>query len=254
MGAALRTMLGVEKTKTGAKGFKKKKLGGSTFYVADCVSYTAEQLGLDDGGPAFTPGMPVTAANKKSSPRWKNGVVPFRFVSTFTNDEKNLFKRATKMWEDATHTVRFVEDKEKKEPTFVRVTRISQQQNIASNGAVADAHIQIGFWNVGSIAHELGHVLGLAHEHQRSDRDQFVTISAAVSTNANFRKHEDSEDDLRTDYDFESIMHYGEKVMLNGAAVTALTPKHGFEKFKGKMGQRSRISAKDAEAIAAMYG
>ena len=245
MGETLGT-IGWANTPQAQKEFEKEEIDGQVFFVADCVAYTPEQLGIGES--------PFSAAEKASTPRWKDGVVPYRYVSAFTNNEKGFFEKATKMWTEATGAVSFVEDVAKTKSPFVRVSKITQKMNKASNGAVDSAFIQIGFLNVGSIAHELGHVLGLVHEHQRADRDNFVTVGDAVKTNANFRKHGAGEDKVRTEYDFESIMHYGARVELNGAAVVALTPKPGFTQFASKMGQRDRISEKDKQAIRAMYG
>ena len=58
--------------------------------------------------------------------------------------------------------------------------------------------------------HEFGHVIGLNHEHSRSDRDQYVKIHSENIIHGvghNFEKINDYE--KSTPYDYYSIMHYG---------------------------------------------
>ena len=72
------------------------------------------------------------------------------------------------------------------------------------------------------IAHELGHVAGLLHEHQRWDRDRFLRISPKA-IRGNFARFRDSgamrmletnfapraEPMPMSPYDYTSVMHYG---------------------------------------------
>ena len=64
---------------------------------------------------------------------------------------------------------------------------------------------------LGTIIHELGHVLGLEHEHQRVDRDEFVRLhSKAKITKENAEQFDPNPGaQLLTPYDYYSIMHYG---------------------------------------------
>ncbi|UQN07942.1 M12 family metallopeptidase [Deinococcus sp. QL22] len=60
----------------------------------------------------------------------------------------------------------------------------------------------------GLILHEMGHVVGLNHEHQRCDRDTFVDLNYSWWDFLNYNKlcamgqHNDI-------YDYSSLMHYG---------------------------------------------
>jgi hypothetical protein len=252
------------------KQFEKKRVGRSVFFACDCVAYTPEQLGLKrrsrrpaDAEPVdMPPGAPVLmgAAQKKVA-SWPDGVVRFRFTTpTLSAEAKALFREACLMWERAVgnnaagrKVVSFVEIASARAGRHVRVRGGTPKINQASTGAVGDAFIAIGFLNKGSIAHELGHVLGLVHEHQRHDRDQFVTRSAAVAGNANFRLHSRAEDTVRTPYDFGSIMHYGREVILNDQRVVALTPKPQFQAQAVNMGQRNAPSPHDVAAIREIY-
>uniref|UniRef100_A0A0K0EAZ9 Metalloendopeptidase n=1 Tax=Strongyloides stercoralis TaxID=6248 RepID=A0A0K0EAZ9_STRER len=62
------------------------------------------------------------------------------------------------------------------------------------------------------ILHEIGHTLGLIHEHTRTDKDRYVTIdyySLYENEISNFRIRNDSRfKNYSTAYDYSAIMHY----------------------------------------------
>lgn len=79
---------------------------------------------------------------------------------------------------------------------------------------------------MGTVEHELGHALGLWHEHQRPDRDNYVTVHPenslaewAASFNAltNEVLQLEHTKDLGP-YDFNSVMHYG--ALVSGLLVS----------------------------------
>nr|KAG5698486.1 hypothetical protein BaRGS_022016 [Batillaria attramentaria] len=66
------------------------------------------------------------------------------------------------------------------------------------------------------VLHEIGHALGLIHEHQRPDRDQYIAINRE---NIRPGRQRDFErfgparvQNLGVGYDYMSIMHYGQTV------------------------------------------
>ena len=62
------------------------------------------------------------------------------------------------------------------------------------------------------MAHEIAHALGLIHEHQRPDRDSYVTVNTANIRRgyegyfAAFKPNVVTS--LGVDYDYASVMHY----------------------------------------------
>lgn len=246
------------------KQFEKRRVGRRIFFACDCVAYTPEQLGLKTKSrrpPAGPPGgPPMVGASSKNVAKWPRGVVPYRFGATApTSEAKTLFREACRMWEDKLGNnaagrkfVSFVEVASAGS-LFLTVTRWDQRLNQASTGAVSSAFVKIGILDRGSLVHELGHVLGLVHEHQRHDRDQFITCNALALQNSNFRKHSTAEDTVRTAYDFGSIMHYPRRVQLPGGGIGEMTPKAQFQMHAASMGQRTGPSENDVAAVKLIY-
>jgi hypothetical protein len=123
--------------------------------------------------------------------RWTNGLVRYRFESSFTADEKTTAREAMAEWSTATENkVRFEEisvnlwDQISKgigQYQYVTLA-IKDLPNAAGNstvGSVAGSRINIDplAADKRTYLHEIGHTLGLMHEHQRYDRDNYVTIA-----------------------------------------------------------------------------
>jgi astacin (peptidase family M12A)/ricin-type beta-trefoil lectin protein len=60
------------------------------------------------------------------------------------------------------------------------------------------------------ILHEMGHAMGLKHEHQRWDRDYYINVYYATIQSDRFGDYDPVwESTLGTPYDVRSVMHYG---------------------------------------------
>ena len=70
-----------------------------------------------------------------------------------------------------------------------------------------------------TIIHELGHTIGLYHEHTRTDRDKYVEIKKENIKHKDLKKQFEIQTEKhriedRVPYDYKSIMHYGAYVSL----------------------------------------
>jgi hypothetical protein len=113
---------------------------------------------------------------------------------------------------------------------------------------------------VGSIIHELGHTIGLWHEHCRHDRDKFVTVlidDIAEESRQNFAIDSIADQPTPTfdvlDYDFGSIMHYSETACAFIEDTPVLIPKKQPLPPGVVQGQRDGLSPKDIAAVASLY-
>ena len=104
---------------------------------------------------------------------------------------------------------------------------------------------------IGNIIHEIGHLIGLWHEHNRADRDQHVTVAL---TNVdppfipNFLRNVNDGATLGP-YDYGSIMHYPSVAFAIDPAKPTIIAPTGV----GPIGQRTALSAGDIAAAAALY-
>uniref|UniRef100_A0A3Q3EQZ9 Metalloendopeptidase n=1 Tax=Labrus bergylta TaxID=56723 RepID=A0A3Q3EQZ9_9LABR len=105
---------------------------------------------------------------------------------------------------------------------------------------------------VGNIAHEILHALGFQHEHTRMDREEHITVMShniMSGMEKNFQKK--SGETFGLPYDITSIMHYGSAFFSANHLPTIVSKG---EETKMRMGQRDRLTERDIERVARLYG
>ena len=101
-----------------------------------------------------------------------------------------------------------------------------------------------------TIVHEIGHAVGLFHEHQRSDRDRFVRVQPQYSS----LPPQDLVTTLGSPtgpYDFASVMHYGP--LGGGIGAVIETIPRGIPTSLDQ-GTGPMLSAGDLDAVQRIYG
>lgn len=105
--------------------------------------------------------------------------------------------------------------------------------------------------SVGSVVHEIGHAIGLFHEHTRTDRDSFITVDfneISDSAENNFNRI-DIGADTYGEYDYGSIMHYGTHFFSQSGNPTIIV----HDANAPEIGQREALSDIDISSTNAMY-
>uniref|UniRef100_A0A0K0ELE8 Metalloendopeptidase n=1 Tax=Strongyloides stercoralis TaxID=6248 RepID=A0A0K0ELE8_STRER len=110
------------------------------------------------------------------------------------------------------------------------------------------------------ILHEIGHALGLVHEHSRIGRDKFITIDFLQLNDRGKRNFEIRNSphyvNYSTTYDYASIMHYGQYAFssrwyrLIGRPVIIPKLDHQYSRM---MGQRKMVAFNDFKKINLLY-
>ncbi|XP_043938615.1 low choriolytic enzyme-like isoform X2 [Protopterus annectens] len=190
------------------------------------------------------------ASNKCHWRKSKDGnvYIPYQLSPLFRSDDRDIILGAMKAIEKAT-CIRYRRQSRQKYYLSIKpldgcwsyVGRQHKEQEL-SLGTGCVYH--------GIVQHELLHALGFHHEQSRSDRDSYVNIyfeNIKEDKKNNFKKVETN--NLGTDYDYGSIMHYGKDAFSKNGKPTILPKPNP----NTAIGQRLDLSDTDIKKIITLY-
>ena len=193
----------------------------------------------------------------KNTKFWPNGYIPFYIdnsMGSFSATDLARLKRAMKEWELAANI--YFSQVYSPGNYIYRIVKENLPDYIGGMSTVGytkNAKYSFNTNNYEIILHELGHCLGLLHEHQRPDRDTYINIHydniiPGCSLNS-FSKYNVRTIDYLSPYDYLSIMHYQSKVCTKDLGLSVITKKNG-DVITGTTG----LSYNDLKSIRHLYG
>jgi hypothetical protein len=162
---------------------------------------------------------------------WPGGRIPYEFHSSFKAGEQQEIRKVMDLWQVASN-VSFVP----RAGTDKRYLLIRKGKCV-TNPTMYDTPLEVS-GDLECIGHELGHGIGLIHEHQRPDRDDYIVVHTPALRGKS--QYEKLKRDDCLPYDLGSIMHYDNQ---------RLWGKHGLEITR----QDNVPSEADRKGVAEMY-
>ena len=177
---------------------------------------------------------------------WEWGVVPYELAPNFSDAEVQRIRTAMQTW-GRTAPITFVP--RTTQTGYLAVTRDALIGPEASPcfasgvghrlGSMARLNLGAdGCQGIGTMLHELGHVLGYHHEHQRADRDTYITIDLGnIAVNARYAFDRYTFPTFGP-YRLGSVMHYSALSFALDLSRPTIIPKPGYQRQAAQMGQR----------------
>jgi hypothetical protein len=201
------------------------------------------------GSPLLHAGFLYNGVSPANRP-WPGGTVPYVIDPALSVAQRKTYLDGIREWELAGN-VQFIPRTTETNYVFLKYDPLGPNRVSGANPQI----VEINALTRAQICHEMGHSLGLNHEHIRPDRNSFVTVQTAnISAGNAFWFDIDATGVSNGTYDFESVMHFSRDLFsINPGVLDTLTVKPGYETYQARMGNFA-LSPGDRAAITWLYG
>ena len=183
--------------------------------------------------------------------RWPKGVVYYRIAPDMPRINRMRISKAIKYWNDNTNVRLEWRTNQPNYVLFQRGEGCAADVGMIGGQQVIELSIDCSF---GNTLHEIGHCVGLFHEHTRLNRDKYVRINfenIEEGAENNFIRADIRTSDVKDwagQIDFRSIMMYPATAFSKNGEPT-IARKDG----KGYAAQREKLTSVDIMGVNYMY-
>lgn len=209
------------------------------------------------GGPTDVR-FATTAGIKSALYRWPNGIVRYHFHASMGSTARTMVRAVMDELQSKTRRGVLFRAKQADTTDWIEIKRDKAGcwAHLGRTGGEQVVNLGKGCRTKGVIRHELGHTLGLIHEHQRMMRDNHIKVLWAnipADKHSQFKKWNVVYGDTAlastglSPYDLKSIMHY--------SSWTFASPgKRSLRKLNGdSIPDQAAYSVRDIEGLKRYY-